>query len=69
MVLLALAVSVLTAALLWRWRAQPPVSPEAAGSGALGATPLPGPASQEEFSAAERQRLDDILRRRNKGAP
>ncbi len=72
-VLLAVAACALTAAMLWRWRALPPVLPGTDTMGALHATPPvgtapAGQAAQEEFSAAERQRLDDILRRKDRGA-
>lgn len=72
-ILLAVAALALTTAVLWRWVALPPALPAADTSHALHATPLAGaasasPAAPEEFSAAERQRLDDILRQKNMGA-
>jgi hypothetical protein len=74
-VLLAVAaVATVAAAVLWRWRALPPLLHGTDHMGGLHANPAAGatPAgqeAQEEFSAAERQRLDDILRRKNRGAP
>jgi hypothetical protein len=64
----------LSAAVLWRWVALPPAPPGTDTIHALHATPLAraasaSPAAQEEFSAAERRRLDEILREKNMGAP
>jgi cytochrome c-type biogenesis protein CcmH/NrfG len=71
LIILALAV---TAALLWRWVESPGAAPETVRALPV-RVPSLAPASRppgqlpEEFSAAERQRLEEVLRQKNRGAP
>jgi hypothetical protein len=66
--LLALAALAVSAALLWRWVATTP--PDIAPSPLpIAAAPNSQPAEPgEDFSAAERRRLDDILRQKSGAA-
>jgi hypothetical protein len=66
-VLLTLVALALTAGLLWRWIAFPPVPPEVETPRTLHTAPGSQPAA-EEFSPSERQRLDDILRQKKAAA-
>jgi hypothetical protein len=71
--LLAMLALAATAALLWRWTQSPAAAPET-----VRALPFPAPSLDpqsgapgqvpEEFSAAERQRLEEVLRQKNRGA-
>ena len=72
--LLAVVALALTAGLLWRWVGIPAAAPDALRATPLvparAAAPTTHPAQEhEEFSAAERQRLEDILRQKKAGAP
>ena len=72
--LLAVAALALAAAVIWRWVGSPLALPESVRTTLpVPAPTLAAPSSQpgrghEEFSAAERQRLEDILRQKNAGA-
>ena len=72
--LLAVVAVALAAAVIWRCVGSPLALPEAVRTTLpIPAPTLAAPSSQpgqgrEEFSAAERQRLEDILRQKNAGA-
>ena len=70
--LLAFVAAAVAVGLVWRWAGSPSAPPDAVRAPlptAARAVEAPGrQPAQEEFSAAERQRLEDILRQKKAGA-
>jgi hypothetical protein len=66
--LLAIVALAVTAAVLWRWVSPPPERATLPVPAARVSTPgNPVAQTGEDFSAAERRRLDDILRQKSRG--